>query len=221
MAVDENGNQIPDAAPAAPKPLRDRKAVFDQGNVEATKAGAWSDQFKNDFDKEFGGGAFGQDFFNKNEETKNAPLRAQQQMSKDFDAQSGAMKDNAFQGVAGAERRRLAGDISGIRAGASSRGLLHSGMRQGAEAGARANSDISLANSRMGINNAVNEQSQKLKEAPIAGGLNVAGIENNIANQAMSQAISNMQNRQSSMSGLGSALGSAAGTYIAGNKKVT
>jgi len=140
---------------------------------------------------------------------------AQEQTADAFAKSAPGLKESTFQGVAGQERRRLAGELSGIRGGASSRGLLYSGLRQGQEAGARANSESGLAAQRQGINQTIDEQAQRLKEAPIKTGLNLAQVESDISNQAMSRAIENMQSRQAAMAGLGSALGQAAGTALA------
>lgn len=149
----------------------------------------------------------------------NSGRIAQEQQAKDFEAAAPGLKENAFQGVAGQERRRLAGEMSGIRSGANSRGLLFSGMRQGQEAGAQGTSEVNLAGARQGINNTVNDQIQKYKEAPINTGLHQADVQNNISNQAMSMAISNMQANNSAMSGLGSAIGQGVGTYLGRQNK--
>jgi hypothetical protein len=150
----------------------------------------------------------------RRQQMESDPLRAQRLLLKDFEGRAPEMQRQAIEGVAGQERRRLAGELTGIKSGASSRGLLYSGMRQGAEAKARAGSDVNMAEQRQGINQAFNQQRQALKEAPIKSGLNMAQMQSGVADQVMSQALSNMQQRQQSMSGLGSALGAIGGAYF-------
>ena len=142
------------------------------------------------------------------------PLRAQRMLLKDFESKAPQMQSQAIEGAASGERRRLAGELSGIKSGASSRGLLYSGMRQGQEAKSRAMSDVNQAESRANINNAFNQQRQQLKADPIKTGLNVAQMQSGIADQAMTQAINNMQCRQQALGGLGSAIGQGVGTYF-------
>jgi hypothetical protein len=87
-------------------------------------------------------------------------------------------------------------------------------MRQGQEAKSRAASDVNLAQAKSDVNQQITEASQGLKEQAVRSGLNVARIQNDIANQAMSRAIQNMQSRQSAVSSLGSAIGQGAGAYF-------
>lgn len=157
----------------------------------------------------------------RRQQMESDPLRAQRLLSKDFERRAPEMQRQAIEGVAGQERRRLAGELTGIKQGASSRGLLYSGMRQGAEAKARAGSDVNLAEQRQGINQAFNQQRQALKEAPIKSGLNMAQMQSGVADQVMSQALSNMQQRQQSMAGLGSALGAIGGAYFGSSSPKT
>ena len=155
----------------------------------------------------------------KEKAASDSILASQQKAASDFEAAAPGLKDSTFQGVAGQERRRLAGELSGIRGNASSRGLLYSGLRQGSEAKARGESESNLAGQKQGINSAIDEQSQKLKEAPLRSGLSLAEMQNNISNQAMSNALANMQTRQAGYSQMGSAIGQGVGAAMAKKEK--
>jgi len=87
-------------------------------------------------------------------------------------------------------------------------------MRQGAEAGARAGSEVRTAQSKADINQALQNQRDTMRQAPIKTGLNIAQAENSVANQAMTQAIANMRERNAGMSAVGSAFGQGIGAYF-------
>lgn len=143
------------------------------------------------------------------------PKMQQQQLAHEFEQARPGMESSAMGAAAGAERRRLAGEMAGIKAGASRKGLLYSGMRQGAEAGARGASDVSLAQQKMDIKRSMSQTSDALKKAPISAGLSVAQAQNTIANQAMDTALSNLRARNESISKFGSSLGKGIGSLMA------
>lgn len=78
--------------------------------------------------------------------------------AKDYRSKVPQIQEQTFNPVADESRRALAGQISGIRTSANSRGLLYSGLRQGSESQARGDMSAGLAAKRAQINEHTNAQ---------------------------------------------------------------
>lgn len=93
-------------------------------------------------------------------------------------------------------RRGLQGDIKQIGTSANSRGLLYSGLRQGAEAQAGQQAASGLAQRRASIIGDVEGQQNQMDRSAIQSGLNVQNIEQGRLDQIYQDA---MKRRQEQM----------------------
>jgi hypothetical protein len=122
-------------------------------------------------------------------------------------------------------KSRLARSIKDVRGGFNRRGLLRSGMRMGAESGARASSASDMDAYRLNLNrqllgnanqmdtNALNSGLLYAGAAPSLGSGALAGQQINLDNQ-----ISDQRAQQSLYGGLFSGIGSATGAALARRK---
>jgi hypothetical protein len=110
------------------------------------------------------------------------------------------------------QRKKLASGLAGIRQGASSRGLLYSGLREGDEATAHADTAASIAQNRAGINRQVEDSTygQELGSLNSLNSLRQAEIQR--AQMMYDQAIANYQQQQAAGSGLFGAFGRTGGS---------
>ncbi len=120
-------------------------------------------------------------------------------------------QESQFGQVADVSKRGLAQKMSGIDSSANSRGLLYSGLNQGAHAAAQAQNAGELSNARTDINtqteNTANDMENKARNMGIDD-VNQASAEwDNTYNQAMS----NRQQGAQALGQVGSALGTVAG----------
>lgn len=66
-------------------------------------------------------------------------------------------------------RRELAGNLAGIKQSANSRGLLYSGLREGAEADTRGGYAAALAQRRSQLNQEMDDQATDMEQTALAG----------------------------------------------------
>lgn len=123
-----------------------------------------------------------------------------------------ANSKNAMMNQAGdSARTQLAQKLGQVRSSANSRGLLYSGLRQGAEGGARAQSAGALAGKRSEINNASDEQMTGLTNQAAQQGIQTYG--NQIKNNAQDyqDALARYKQKSGALGALGQGLGALGG----------
>lgn len=136
-------------------------------------------------------------------------LRDQQlNQAKDFRAGLPQYQENQFNAAADASRRQLAGDISGVRKSANQRGMLYSGLRQGAEAAAGGNAAAALAKRRVAINQESGERADALDNQALQSGMAVQQLEQKRLDTAYERALDRQKQKQA---GLGSIAGGFGG----------
>jgi DNA repair exonuclease SbcCD ATPase subunit len=144
------------------------------------------------------------------DETRKNQIGTVEKLEKDAPEIAG----RAFSSAALGERRKLAEEMSGIKRGAQRRGLLYSGMKQGAEAGAQAGSAARLAQARVDINRNVGSMVQDAKNKVIQGGLDLQAGQQAMEDAIYSQALANYQSKVGAGSAIGGGLGMVAGALL-------
>lgn len=104
----------------------------------------------------------------------------------------------------------------GIRAGASQRGLLYSGIREGAQAQNASNTASGLAQSRAGINQNLYEAGNKMGQQVYNAGMSVADQEFQREQSRYNLALTAAGQRANVIGGLLGGAGAVAGTAAAG-----
>ncbi len=145
----------------------------------------------------------------------------QQAAAKNFRQNIPNYSDTLYNSYAGQAKAGLAKNIQNTRANYNSRGLLRSGMRQGAELGQQANTANDLVNARGQINqgllstadqmdtNSFNTSGAIAGMGANLGGSALGGLSNDIQqNNANSQATAGI------VGGIGSGIGNGIGTYL-------
>lgn len=97
--------------------------------------------------------------------------------AQDFQAKAGDMKQQQGNMVKQSENQALAGKKSDITKSAASRGLLYSGLKEGAQAQAQGESAGKVAQSQAGINDAVEKQSDSLNKAALSSQMGVQDLQ--------------------------------------------
>lgn len=141
-----------------------------------------------------------------------ATTAAMTKQAVDYRNQLPGMKETAFSGVAGDARRGLSQQLAGVTQGAQSRGLLYSGLKQGAQQQAIGQTAGALAGARGQINQQYEDQARSRETAARTG--NIQDMGTAVKNDAdiYGQAMENVKARQ----GVGAAVGSAVGTVAGG-----
>lgn len=143
--------------------------------------------------------------------------KAMGQQDDQFSKNSGLLKQQMFTGFADQERRRLADQMTKINEGASRRGLLYSGIRQGAQAGAQGESAQTLAKTRYGINRGVDETARLLKANAAKAELQSVDQTQNLEDAIYGNALQNMAMKNRAIGDIFSGVGYLGGAYIGGS----
>lgn len=142
-----------------------------------------------------------------------AQMRDQQlQQAKSFRTELPTYKDSQFNAAADASRRALAGEVAGVRRSANSRGLLYSGLRQGAEAAASGNAAAALAKRRVAINQESNDRADALDNQALQSGLAIQGLEQNRLDTAYDRALGRQKAKAAAQSSFASGAGGLLGS---------
>lgn len=142
------------------------------------------------------------------------PEQLQQQQvdyAKKFRENLGGMEEQAFRPQRESAVTSLAQQQQNIRAGASNRGLLYSGLRQQDEANAGANTEANLQNKRADINNSFKQSANAFDQQALSSGMQIQQNAQDIQDQLYNQALNQYQQKN------GSLLGSLAGGGIIGS----
>jgi hypothetical protein len=135
-----------------------------------------------------------------------------------FRSRMPAMAEEAQTANLGAARRQLAGGLADVRSGYNQRGLLYSGLRQGAEADVVGESAARLAAARRELNQGLEDQAFSLDANAADAGLRAQGMESESMDSALERALARAGEKRKAIAGLGEAGGSLIGTSLASNK---
>lgn len=142
-------------------------------------------------------------------------LRAQQGLF------AATLRNNAFRDegllagqVAGNERRAMADSIRNAKLSAKSRGLLGSGFQKEQEASARAQAAGNTASKQKQIRDMLGQQVMDAENLQAQLGLEMGGIQQNMADQYYQMAIQNMNQRNQSYGDILGAGARVGGAYL-------
>lgn len=136
------------------------------------------------------------------------------QQAQDFRANMPQMEQDLGSAYERQARRGLAQNIQGINANASRRGLLYSGLRQGAEAGAQAKAAGDVAQKRYEINQGLEQNAQGLESGSASNIFSSYKNDIQNADDSYNLALQQMQSRNNLLTGLFGGIGAAAGGYL-------
>lgn len=201
-----------------------RGGVYDPGDMTGltlSEQQARREQAKKDWLSRVGENPQGENVFSEAEkdyQNRQADKLRQTQIdtASKLEKDAPEIANRAFGAAAIGERRNLAGQMADIQRGASRRGLLYSGMKQGAEAGAQAGSAARLAQARIGINRDVGQMVQDAKSKVIQGGLDMQSSQQAMEDAVYSKALSNYQSRVAGAGAIGGGLGMVGGAFLKG-----
>jgi hypothetical protein len=158
-----------------------------------------------------------------------SPHQSQIDYAKQFEKDLPGLENKLMGNLGSQVGEQMGAQIQSTRENASSRGLLHSGLRQGAEQSVRAKASTTLGQGRQALGQALRDQSKSLKDQAVQSGLDVQRSSQQMADIAYQDALASMANKNAGISGLmgaggailggiyGGAGGAAAGGY-AGSK---
>jgi hypothetical protein len=135
---------------------------------------------------------------------------------KNFEASIPGYQQQAYTAVEGDERRRLAEEMTGINRSMNRRGLLYSGMNEGAQRKAQSQSAGMLGQARQDINKSFQDQAEQMRDNAIGTGM---GIQQNLqaaSDMAYRQAVASMMQRRGAIGAIGGAVGTGVGMYLGG-----
>lgn len=112
------------------------------------------------------------------------------------------------------ERRSMAEKLRDVKQNASSRGLIGSGFQKSGEAGAKATAAANTASKQKQIKEMTQQQIQDAEDLQAQLGLEMGGIQQNMADQYYQMAIQNMANRNKSYADILGAGARVGGTYL-------
>lgn len=127
-------------------------------------------------------------------------------------------KDEAFRVQEDSAKQGLAGDLAGVRKAANSRGLLYSGLRDGAEAGTLGDFYANQSAEKAKINQSAEDVARGMEEKAIG-----MGMENQQQQQAAQDRIYDMAlqaraGKQAGQGGIMGAVGKLGGGLLGGSK---
>lgn len=148
-----------------------------------------------------------------------AITKRQQGLARDFSKAMPAIERERSAIIGGDTSRGLNAEIQGLRGNAQSRGLLYSGIRGGAEMGARRDAALGAVQKRVDMRKGLEDTRANLEGAAVDSGLNLAGQATgsgaiNAAGQRAldSQALARQQSTNDMYSQIGQGLGSGLGS---------
>lgn len=142
------------------------------------------------------------------------PVARAAEQARQFRAESAGMAQQQGQQAEDKSRRGLAEQISGIKQGASQRGLLYSGLRSGAESNAASGAQSDLAAQRAQINQNLEDTAQGMEQGALQSGMQRYGNQLQESSDTYQQALQRMKDQQSQQSGILGAAGSVGGMLL-------
>lgn len=150
------------------------------------------------------------DFENKRQQIESAQIDQAKMFRRQLPNYTGRL-----QGLADEKMRNLfTGDVTNIRDQMNRRGLLHSGLRQGAELGAAAKRGSELARDKVTIADQLEKQAQEFENSATTNIMDNYRDKIHQADQAYDLALQRMKQRSEMMNSLWSAGGSVLGGYL-------
>lgn len=144
------------------------------------------------------------------------PVVRSSRQTSEFEQQAPQIKQTLYEGAQQESRRGLADELAQTRQGASRRGLLYSGLRAGAEQGARASAGAGLASARSAINSSIQGQIDQMRKGSIQGGLQQYSNAMSAATEDYKNAMNRYKNKNAMMAQIGGGLGAVGGAYLTG-----
>lgn len=171
----------------------------------------------------FGGGSSGGSQYNDTAEdaARSDQLQQVQQKQKSLQDSAKQYRDNLGQtqqqmGNMSEEsgRRDLAAKMGQIDSASNSRGLLYSGIKQGAQSDASANYANTLANQRAQINQSTNDTANQMDNAGISAGFQTQQLGQQQADEDYQRELNRRNFYQGRSEAIGGLLGKAGGTAL-------
>lgn len=153
-------------------------------------------------------------------EYEKSPQAQAGHLADEFRQNSGQLGDSVYSDLAQKERKRFAEEMGTIKSQANSRGLLHSGIREGQEASARVASAGQIGKLRQGVNEQISDQQRSYDEAAVTGQMASAMTEGQMNDLVYNQALNSMLSNRQAMGSILGAGGLLAGNYLA-NRQTT
>jgi len=148
--------------------------------------------------------------------TQEDLAKQQQDYAKQFRANIGGYEQQAFNPIEQQAKVGLARQMGQIKTSANRRGLLYSGLRQGAEADAQSQTAQALQNKRAEINQSFGGAADQFDQQALKAGLDIQAGQQAIQDILYNRALANYQGRNAAIgSGLG-AIGTIGGKLLAG-----
>lgn len=127
-------------------------------------------------------------------------LNQQQTAAKQFRSGLPAYEQQQYLGAENNARRNLANKMSGITGNYASRGLLYSGLKQGAQSQAGSDTASQLAQQRMGINTGALDMANQMENQAIQSGMQTQAMKQQLKDDEYNR---NLQYQQASQQGAG------------------
>ena len=136
--------------------------------------------------------------------------------AKDYRANMANEKDSQAKIAQDETRRNLATRMAGINTEANHRGLLYSGLKQGAQYGAQGDAAADLASKTSKINEGVENRAQALDSQALTGAYQGAQNQGQMSDINMQRALQERQARSGAISSLSGAIGTGIGLATRG-----
>lgn len=138
---------------------------------------------------------------------------SQKSQADSFQAGKGQMGRDMGQLQGETGRAQLAQQMAGIGKSFNSRGLLHSGLKVGAQSGAKGAMASNLAGQQVGTNIGLNQQGEQMDLGAAKTGMNIRDQKQQIENQRYADAMARYQARRDEDSGFGMFTSGAKGLF--------
>lgn len=133
----------------------------------------------------------------------------------DYRSNLGQTKSKAYNYAQEEERQNLAQRLAGAKQGANSRGLLYSGIRQGAEGDAMSDYAQALQQRRGDIEQTYDKKAEDMEQQAINSAGLIGDITRGASNANYQSALQARQSGLAAAGSLGGALGQIGGSYLA------
>lgn len=137
-------------------------------------------------------------------------------MSDKFRKEAPGIQAKGEAAIGDEERKAAKEGIQDIRKGASRRGLLYSGLRQGAEAGRIGESQSRIAGRAAELNDQIESTKQAFDAQAVQAGINQKAAQAGIAGQDYTSSLEKALEKRKALSGIGKSLGSMGGMAAGG-----
>lgn len=138
-------------------------------------------------------------------------VKMSSQKAREYRGQMPVLRQQQQTQASEGSRQQLAGRMADIKRGASSRGLLYSGLPQAAQSAASAQQAGALAQQRADVNAQLEGQAMGLESAAIQGGLGLQQAKQQVLDRNYENEMNQRMAKQRAVSGLLGTLGSLGG----------